>query len=286
MPVLLRFALALVLFLLCLPPALAASDSDIWAEREQARYTAERQALIQRQQQALAAREKALSAQQYSRQINDTQAMPVADKAVATAEAALERIRKALERTDARLDSVERLRATASTSARAVASTVRGEVQVKTASGWEKLTPQSVLGPGQQIRTGADGFAEVSFLDGSRINLHANSSFQLVNENGELSNYELSLGHIKAKIERLAQRRFAVRTPTAIVGVRGTEFLLETTVEGASALVVLHGEVEFGPAEKETRISVRQGERAILSADGTLRGPEVIDLKTLQPWWD
>lgn len=279
--------LCLFLLLLSVPPLWADENAtDIWAAREQARYNGERQALLHKEQQALQARAQAETARQYALQLKDNQALPIAEKALTTADRALERIRSALQKTDKRLESVERLRRAHAGDFHAVAGSVRGTVEIKTLKGWKTLSSDDILGPGELIRTGSDGFAEVMFDDGSRVNLHANSSFMLESRDGESSDYKLSLGRIKAQIERLGRRRYAVRTPTSVAGVRGTEFLLETTAEGDSALVVLRGEVEFGPAGKEQRISVHTGERAMLAADGSLRGPEPFDLKTLQPWWD
>lgn len=275
-----------LLSLLLLPAVTAFSQESNWGTREVQRYTEEQQLLRQREAQAQQAINKAEAAQRYARELNDLQALPIAEKAVATAERALERIRRALQRNESRVASVERLRAAGVGGIRAALSTLRGTVEVKTAAGWRRLTPDSLLGPGEEIRTGVDGYAEVMFSDGSRVNLDAGSAFKLAGESKDTSNYELSLGRIKAQIERLDQRRYAVRTPTAIVGVRGTEFLLETSPDGGSSLTVLHGEVAFGAVGGDGGIAVRQGERATLAPDGTLRGPEAVELKKIAAWWE
>lgn len=276
----------LLLFALCLPTHAADSEAATWVDREHSRYIAEQHTLRQQEQAALQAQQQAETARQYAARINDQQAFPIAERAMATTERALKRIRQRLERTSARLSAVAKVHAAQAEGNLAVASNLQGTVEVKTASGWTTLSPDTILKPGQEIRTGADGSAEVMFNDGSRINLHAKSSFVLESEDDTMSSYRLTLGQIKAQINRLGRRHYKIRTPVASAAVRGTEFLLETTAEGASALVVLRGEVEFGPLDQNRHISVRQGERAILAADGALRGPEPFELKTLQPWWE
>lgn len=278
---------AVCVLALAVVPAAAEQATSNWGARERAKHAAEQDVLRQREQQALQAREKAAAARQYALQLNDQQALPIAERAVLTADRAVERIRAARARSAARLAAVERIDRQPGSGTRAMASTLRGTVEVKTAAGWQRLTPDTALQPGEEIRTGPDGFAEVMFNDGSRINLHGNTSFVLASEDAAGATYRLSAGRLKAQVDRaLRQRPYAINTPVAAVAVRGTDFLLDIAPDGASELVVLQGEVDFGPLAATTRTPVRQGERAVLGADGTLRGPLPVDLKALSPWWD
>jgi len=278
-------ALALVTLLLSLwtPAFPAEGGSSSWGDREQLRYSTELQTLQQKEQAAIQAQQKAVAARQYAARIADHQALPVAERALDTARRALKKIRSDRKLTEERLTAVNKLRSTKTGDQLAVASSLQGTVQIQTDTGWIRLTPDTLLKPGQEIRTGVDGAAEILFNDGSRIQLQTKTDFLLEREDDSVSNYRLALGRIRAQINRLGQRRYKVRTPTAICGVRGTEFLLETTGTGASALVVLRGVVEFGPVDRDESVVVRQGERSILDAGGTLQGPAPFNLKTLQP---
>lgn len=278
------FSLCLIACAILQSPASAANQE--WIERETARYGAERLSLSRKEQEALRARQKAESARDLALRINDQKALPIAKLAMETADKALARIRSAMGRTESRLRGVERLRSVPGSGAAAVASIVRGTVEVKTSEGWRKLDQQRPLQPGEEIRTGADGYAEVMFDDGSRVNLHARTSFKLESEGADESSYRLSMGRIKSEIERLGNRRYSVRTPTAVAGVRGTEYLLEATEEGATSLTVLRGEVAFGPAGSEPATLVRKGEMAIVGKDGSMQGPRKVELRALQPWWE
>jgi ferric-dicitrate binding protein FerR (iron transport regulator) len=257
-------------------------SSASWADREKGALESERQRLLVKQQVAREAKEKAEAARQYAIKLDDQRALPVAEKAILIAEGALTRITASLGSGEQRLAAVQRIRTAGDDKPRAAASRLRGEVTIKTPEGWKTFGKHTLLGPGEVVRTGADGFAELMFNDGSRINLDANSSLMLESANGNTSTYRLTLGRIKAHVKRLGDRRYKVRTPTAICGVRGTEFVLETNEAGASAVVVLQGEVAFGAAESRQSLPVRSGELAILGPDGTFSGPDSIELKSLQ----
>jgi ferric-dicitrate binding protein FerR (iron transport regulator) len=289
MPLLRRSTLLLVIVCLLsaswLPARAADSLPPVWVKQEQ-QYHTEQKALQQKEQLAAQAVQQAESARQYAIRIDDRQALPVADRALNTATRALESIRKRLGRVTARLAAVTRAGTAHDAGNVAVASRLYGKVQVKTAQGWEILTPETLLKPGQQIRTGKASRAELLFGDGTRVNLHANTNFMLESEKESTSNYRLSLGRGKAYMKKYGQRRFKIRTPNVAVAVRGTEFLVETSAAGDTALVVLQGEVGFSSLDNEQEVSVHSGQLAIMTAQGSLRGPESIDLKTLQAWWD
>ncbi len=203
MPLLRRSALLLVIACLLnaswLPARAADSLHSAWVERDQ-QYQTELQALRQKERQAEQAVQQAESARQYATRIDDREALPVAERALETATRALERIRASQERVTARLAAVTRADATRESRNVAVASRLYGTVQVKTTQGWTTLTPETLLKPGQQIRTGNSSRAELLFADGSRVNLHGNTAFMLESEKESTSNYRLSLGRIKQLI--------------------------------------------------------------------------------------
>lgn len=280
------FVVAFLLIMVSNPFAQEAKPvPDTWAKYEQA-FLGEQQRLELKERQALQAINQSEKAYQYALRIEDHQAVPVAERAMEKARQALESIREKQRRVSERIVAVNKARKSGSAGKVAVASTLKGTVQVKTAQGWVALTPGALLKPGQQIRTGDASKAEVLFSDGTQVNLHANTEFLLESDDGELSSYRLSIGRVKAFFKKYAQRRFRVRTPNAAAGVRGTEFVMETSDENGTALVVLEGEVEFRSADGSKRVTVRQGELAIQTADNKMRGPEPFDVKALQPWWN
>ncbi|MBI5883856.1 MAG: FecR domain-containing protein [Elusimicrobia bacterium] len=117
-----------------------------------------------------------------------------------------------------------------------------GVVQVKAPASieWVQLSkvPADVA-PGDGVRTGTRGKATVVFEDGSRIELGANASMVIDEADARGAGVKLSMGLLRARVEKLLARRFSVRTPTAVCSVRGTEFQVEV-VEGGRTSVDLY----------------------------------------------
>ncbi len=134
------------------------------------------------------------------------------------------------------------------------ASIVLGKVQVRHAGAekWGRLQPGEALFLGDRIRTAASSSARLKLNDGSSMSMAAASELEL-NEfvykpQGERrSFFKLWSGKVKAAVSKyLAGRnKFELGTPTAVAGVRGTEFVVETGPEGeGSTVTVLEGSVD------------------------------------------
>lgn len=104
----------------------------------------------------------------------------------------------------------------------------------------------------QRVATGADGVADLKFVDDSRLHLGANTEVTLdefvyrpgdgvVNGAFRVTRGVLRLGSGKAKMQ------VGIQTPAATLGIRGTRFDVHVTPQGTE-LAVIEGEVEIrGP---------------------------------------
>jgi len=79
-----------------------------------------------------------------------------------------------------------------------------------------------------RVKTGADGQAVIMFLDGTKIKIGKNSEFELTDHDPKKVNVRLLVGRVTAWVKRVQNRRFALRTPTAVASVRGTTLGAET----------------------------------------------------------
>jgi hypothetical protein len=143
----------------------------------------------------------------------------------------------------------------------ATIAALEGEVTLERKA---KVTPLAVdaeLFEGDRIRTSADGRAEIALKDGSRLTLTAlgnlTVSRYLVSpkQNKREAGFELLSGRLRAFVSKFAasidESVWQVRTPTAVAGVRGTEFFVlvddgEGGGEPGTDIVVEEGEVEVG----------------------------------------
>jgi hypothetical protein len=113
---------------------------------------------------------------------------------------------------------------------------LKGTVEVKADKGkWMPATVGMVLNQGDTVRTKAESLAILN-LDGNaqtaKVEVRENSQLQLAEllenkaEAKQTTLLDLSIGKILIRAKKLHSQtsRFEVKTPTSIVGVRGTTF--------------------------------------------------------------
>jgi hypothetical protein len=139
-----------------------------------------------------------------------------------------------------------------SSDAAATVVTLGGRVSVLRDSTPWALQSGDNIRPGQLIITGDDGYALFKVSDGSTFEVFPNSQVTFRDNPGNWKDLlDLLLGRIKVHIQKWGGQpnHNRVRTPTAIISVRGTVF--DITVEDGDATLVL---VEEGQVEVEHRV--------------------------------
>ncbi|MCR4294604.1 MAG: FecR family protein, partial [Elusimicrobia bacterium] len=106
---------------------------------------------------------------------------------------------------------------------------------------WAQVSRGQVLAAGDQLKTASGARATVTFDDASRVQLNPGSSFTLKEATPQASGMELKLGSLKAWITKSLNRRFQVRTPTAVCSVRGTEFGVDVDPGGDTRVQMFGG---------------------------------------------
>ena len=103
---------------------------------------------------------------------------------------------------------------------------VDGEVSV--VRGLKKLTVKEgmELQYNDRISTKEGARAQIQFGEGNVILLNENSRTKLTKEKEETV-IDLSEGVVRCRLKNLENKKFAVRTPSAVAGVRGTDFVVE-----------------------------------------------------------
>ncbi len=106
---------------------------------------------------------------------------------------------------------------------------------------WQPAGAGYLLESGDQVRTVAGASAVITFDDGSRINLGSNGSFTLQEATSGGTAIKLSIGSLRAWVNKALSRRFDVRTPTAVCSVRGTEFAVDVNAQGHTNIQMFSG---------------------------------------------
>jgi len=122
------------------------------------------------------------------------------------------------------------------------------------------------LADGDEIITDKDGSAEVTLGDRNQFLLAPNSRLKVLKApNGKGLLLNLDQGLIRAKLDNWnKEESFSIRTPSAVAGVRGTDFIVEASGqdEAGFELDVVEGTVEVDSGElKGERIGAGKGLR-------------------------
>lgn len=161
---------------------------------------------------------------------------------------------------------------------------VKGDVQIKSAksgqAGRARLGAQ--VFPKDIVITGKDSRAKIVMVDNNEINVSPESQI-------EIQHYEFDpaqgkkdvllnviYGKVRSKVEQKYDgktSKFQVKTPSAVAGVRGTDFMASyNRMDNTSSVVTFHGAVEFGlPGPGGTianAVSVTPGKMASSMAGG------------------
>ena len=130
-----------------------------------------------------------------------------------------------------------------------------------------------------EIQTGSDSKAFVHLtLQDDRINLFSGTFFKVGSAEANTTEVTMKIGKAKFKIKKpkkgkKRKRRFRVRTANAVIGVKGTEFLLGTGAEETN-LVTIEGEVGFSSnAAPNIEVSVEANQASRVSATGAPTAP-------------
>lgn len=113
---------------------------------------------------------------------------------------------------------------------------IQGDIQLGKEAGRPAPAPGDALRQGDRVRTGTTGGASIVLKDGTVLSMGPNTTvdlsqfqFDSTTQNGNflLDVLQGSVRVVTGLMAKVNPERFKVRTPTAVVGVRGTDFIVE-----------------------------------------------------------
>ncbi|MDZ4726627.1 MAG: lipoprotein LipL45 [Leptospira sp.] len=149
----------------------------------------------------------------------------------------------------------------------------------------EKAQLGTALKAGDHVVTGDSGKVDVQFPDGSSIRISPKSviDFSKLSQNSAgTSQTEIALvsGKVFAKVNKAKKDDdFTVVTPTAIAGVRGTSFIVESETGKPSKVKVVDGSVAFSnrvPALEKLSAEEINGSESLKKLQESVSSSEVI----------
>lgn len=163
----------------------------------------------------------------------------------------------------------------AAASSDALLLVVTGDVRVlRSARDWTSMRPVvrgDTLQSGDTVVTGDDGRAQLRFSDGALVTLQPRSRFRIdefrFDSEGQRGFFSLLRGALRTTTGTIGKRshdEYQLRTPTATVGVRGTEFELEYT----------ECDPQCSPGSRAgLRVTVHDGRVVVTNRAGTVELP-------------
>ena len=111
---------------------------------------------------------------------------------------------------------------------------LKGQAQIRAKNNipYGSLKKGDTVSEGNWIKTGVDGWVELTLNDKSRFTLANNTEFEvtsfLVTKNKREGTFNLAQGKLRASVVKLAgkQSGMTVKSGTAVAGIKGTEFLM------------------------------------------------------------
>mgnify|MGYP003574887180 CR=1 FL=1 len=134
----------------------------------------------------------------------------------------------------------------------AVVKMLRGEVDVLTLGKTTKLKIDDWVESGAVVKTAEKSFVKLVFVDKSQMNVGPNSEMKIEKFSGEDAGViDLVKGKIRSQVTKdylqikdKDKSKLFIKTPTAVMGIRGTDFLISTNGSNTAA-VLFEGEVVF-----------------------------------------
>lgn len=158
---------------------------------------------------------------------------------------------------------------------------VTGEVLVSSPSRpLSKLPRGAAINPGDSIKTGINGFTQIVMEDGGRITLRANSQLQInefkfEDKSSGLSLMSLLKGSMRAVTGLIGhnnRNNYKIKTPTATIGIRGSDGNIGYSPELGSAVQTIEGGhtlTYVEPNGTAHTLDLNPGEVGLLPPDAT-----------------
>lgn len=175
---------------------------------------------------------------------------------------------------------------------------VKGDVQIlKEGAAPEKAKVGSKIHPGQTVATGADSRAKIVMSDRNVVNVSPDTKLLIEKYENDpkkgTKDVEMKLieGKVRNNVEQKydgEKSKFIIKTPTAVAGVRGTQFMTSFSPRtGMTQIVTMKGAVSFSSLGKNglplgPPVMVNKGETASAAAGAPPEPPKPMPKEELQ----
>lgn len=152
----------------------------------------------------------------------------------------------------------------------AVVKLIRGEANVLTLGKTTPLKVDDWVEDGSVVKTEEKSFVKLVFVDKSQMNVGPSSEMKIESFSGKDSGViDLVKGQIRSQVTKdylqiqdKDKSKLFIKTQNAVMGVRGTDFMISTNGRNTST-ILFEGEIVFNKLEERGEISPRQLEEIV-----------------------
>ena len=152
----------------------------------------------------------------------------------------------------------------------AIVKLLRGEADVVTLGKTTKLKANDWVEDGAVIKTAEKSFVKLVFLDKSQMNVGPNSEMKIEQFSEKDSGViDLVKGKIRAQVSKdylqikdKEKSKLFIKTSNAVMGIRGTDFMIATNGKSTSA-VLFEGEVVFNKLDNRSEVATAKLESIV-----------------------
>ncbi|MBC7467325.1 MAG: FecR domain-containing protein [Bdellovibrio sp.] len=170
---------------------------------------------------------------------------------------------------------------------------VKGEVKVKKADDQMQVAKVGLkVVPGDTIISGVDSRAKIVMSDRNVISISPSTTLKIEKYSTEKDkddkNVELSLseGKVRSDVKQEydgEKTKYLIRTPTAVAGVRGTQFITSfDSKTNVTEVITLTGKVAFTSIATSSMVEVGKGQSSSMKKDQSPEAPKIVPSDTLK----
>jgi hypothetical protein len=140
----------------------------------------------------------------------------------------------------------------------------QAEIQTDPSSTWQPASDGLFLNAGSQVKTLADSYALLTFVDGSTTKLEpetelAISASQLENQVATLIELHQKVGKTWSYVQPASNAtEFSIRTPSSTIVAHGTAFITEVGSSGVTTVAAVEGTVNVSAQEEKVDLTQQQ----------------------------
>lgn len=164
---------------------------------------------------------------------------------------------------------------------------VKGTVTIQAAKGFNgvcslkqtlDVTECRVVNGETRVETGPNSFAVVEYMNHTKVKIVPNTT-AVFSQN----NIYIQDGETWFKVEHQDNGKLVIKTPTAIAGIRGTEFVVQVKEDGTSTVKLIEGKIEVSDINQQSSMNLNAGMEVEVAPGSSTLNTKLLEIN--DKWW-